>query len=50
MGLKFCPKCQSEQVFMVAGGEIGMWECSRCNFRGAIFPEKEKLEDSKDEK
>ncbi len=38
---KFCPKCGDEDVIMVAGGEIGMWECKKCGFRSSIFPEKE---------
>jgi ribosomal protein L37AE/L43A len=42
---KFCPKCKSEQVYMEAGGQTGTWACSQCNFRGSIFPEKEKLEE-----
>jgi len=39
--VKFCPKCQNTDLIMVAGGEIGMWECKNCGFRGTIFPEKE---------
>jgi len=39
--VKFCPKCQNTDLIMVAGGEIGMWECKECGFRGTIFPEKE---------
>jgi len=45
MGAKFCPKCENENVIMVAGGEIGMWECIECGFRGSVFPEKVKLEE-----
>ena len=41
MKVKFCPKCKNTDLAMVAGGEIGMWECKNCGFRGAIFPEKE---------
>jgi ribosomal protein L37AE/L43A len=40
---KFCPKCQSEDVMMVAGGTIGMWKCKKCGFSGSLFPEKEIL-------
>ena len=41
MRVKFCPKCGSRKIDLVAGGKIGMWECSECKFRGGIFPEKE---------
>jgi Zn ribbon nucleic-acid-binding protein len=41
MEVKFCPKCESSDLIMVAGGEIGMWECKDCSFRSSIFPEKE---------
>jgi len=40
IAIKFCPKCQSEQVYMEAGGIIGVWKCSSCKFSGPIFPEK----------
>jgi ribosomal protein L37AE/L43A len=43
IGKKFCPKCKSEQVYMEAGGLIGVWKCAMCKFSGSIFPEKEKL-------
>lgn len=39
MGVKFCPKCKSTQIIMVAGGQIGLWKCARCSFQSAIFPE-----------
>ena len=42
MGIKFCPKCKSENVQMVIGGQVGMWECKDCGFEGSVFPEKEK--------
>lgn len=38
---KICPKCKSTQIELVAGGGIGLYECSKCKFRSAIFPEKE---------
>ncbi len=41
MKAKFCPKCQNTDIVMVAGAEMGIWECKKCGFRGAIFPEKE---------
>ncbi len=39
--VKFCPKCGSEEVQMVIGGQMGLWECKKCRYRGSIFPEKE---------
>lgn len=45
MKIKFCPKCKGNDLKMVAGGIIGMYECKNCGYRGAIFPEiDEKLE------
>ncbi len=41
LGKKFCPKCGSEDVMMVAGGITGTWMCKKCGFSGSIFPEKE---------
>ena len=41
MRVKFCPKCRSEEIKLVVGGGIGMYECKKCKFRGSIFPEKE---------
>ena len=38
--IKFCPKCKSLQIMPVAGGQIGIFECVNCKFRGTIFPEK----------
>lgn len=40
MGAKVCPACGGFDVMMVAGGEIGMWECKSCGFRASVFPEK----------
>jgi len=41
MGVKFCPNCGSREIKFVAGGSVGLYECSDCGFRGAIFPEVE---------
>lgn len=41
MRIKFCPRCQSNDIDMVAGGQIGMWQCRNCKFTSPIFPEKE---------
>tara|TARA_Y100000310_G_scaffold207483_1_gene208027 strand:+ start:5163 stop:5339 length:177 start_codon:yes stop_codon:yes gene_type:complete len=51
MKVKFCPKCEEDiDIVMVAGGNIGMWECKKCNYRSSIFPEKEiKLKTDKNE-
>ncbi len=40
LSTKFCPECGSDNVVMVAGGEIGMWRCVDCGFSGSVFPEK----------
>jgi ribosomal protein L37AE/L43A len=37
---RFCPKCKSEDVDMVASGLIGTWMCNECGYTGG-FPEKE---------
>jgi len=39
--IKFCPKCGNEDIVLVAGGNLGQYECKKCKFRGSIFPEKE---------
>lgn len=36
---KFCPRCDSEDVDMAAGGITGGWMCRDCGYSG-IFPEK----------
>tara|TARA_Y100000034_G_scaffold46620_1_gene57315 strand:+ start:293 stop:454 length:162 start_codon:yes stop_codon:yes gene_type:complete len=41
MKVKFCPKCKDNDLIMVAGGQMGMWECKKCGYRSSIFPEKE---------
>tara|TARA_Y100000310_G_scaffold345413_1_gene464704 strand:- start:13595 stop:13768 length:174 start_codon:yes stop_codon:yes gene_type:complete len=40
---KFCPKCKSEDIMMMAGGVTGTWMCKKCGFHGTLFPEKEIL-------
>ena len=39
--IKFCPKCKNTDLIMIAGGNVGLFECKKCRFRGSIFPEKE---------
>ena len=41
MKFRFCPKCKYTDIILVAGGEIGMYECKKCGFRGTLFPENE---------
>lgn len=41
LGKKFCPKCRSEDIAMVAGGITGSWMCKKCGFSGSVFPERE---------
>jgi ribosomal protein L37AE/L43A len=38
---KFCPKCGSEDVHLVAGGMTGTWVCKKCKYTGTLFPERE---------
>ena len=48
MKIKFCPRCESTELVMVAGATVGMWECKKCNYQSSIFPEKEiKLKNEK---
>jgi len=39
--IRFCPKCNSRDIVMVAGGQIGMFACVDCGFQSPIFPERE---------
>ena len=39
--IKFCPRCNSTDLVMIAGGSLGLWKCKKCRFQGSIFPEKE---------
>jgi len=43
--VRLCPSCNSDDVGVVIGGQIGMWECHKCKHRGSIFPETEMTED-----
>jgi Zn ribbon nucleic-acid-binding protein len=43
--VKLCPKCKSDEITVVIGGQMGMWECRGCGFRGPSFPEKEMTEE-----
>ena len=39
--IRFCPRCNSRDIVMVAGGQIGLFRCVDCGFQSPIFPEKE---------
>jgi len=39
MRMRVCPECGGRNIYGVAGGEIGLSECSNCKFRGVVFPE-----------
>jgi len=43
--IKFCSRCESRDVGVVIGGQIGMWECHKCGHRAPGFPEIEISED-----
>jgi len=32
-----CPKCKSNDIGVVIGGTIGMWECRKCGFKSPSF-------------
>ena len=34
---KFCPRCGSEDVHMIAGGTTGQWMCKNCNYIGSVL-------------
>jgi len=42
--IRECPKCNSDEVSVVIG-EVGMWECKKCKWRGMDINEKELTED-----
>ena len=42
--IRECPKCGSDDVAVVIG-EIGMWECKKCKWKGRDIIEKELTED-----
>ena len=42
--IRHCPKCNSDEV-MVVIGDIGVWECSKCKWKG----ENVKLEELEEE-
>ena|SRR3990167_778030 len=47
--LRVCPKCQSDEVKVILGGEEGRgskgWECKKCKWIGQSIEEKELTED-----
>jgi len=38
--LRRCPKCDSDDVGVVIG-EIGIWECRKCGYKGKEIEEEE---------
>ncbi|MCK4647529.1 hypothetical protein KAT24_01200 [Candidatus Pacearchaeota archaeon] len=42
--IRECPKCRSDDVTVVIG-QIGMWECKKCGWKGVDVVEKELTED-----
>lgn len=42
--LRFCPKCDSDEMKVVEG-EVGVWECKKCGWRGKDVNKKELTED-----
>ncbi len=42
--LRRCPECGSDEVGVVIG-DVGMWECRKCNWKGSEIKEEELGED-----
>ena len=42
--LRRCPKCDSDDVEVVIG-EIGMWKCKKCGYKGKEIKEEELSEE-----
>ena len=42
--IRECPKCGSDDVAVVIG-EIGMWECKKCGWKGIDIVQKELTEE-----
>ena len=42
--IRECPKCGNDGVAVVIG-EIGMWKCNKCGWKGADVAEKELTEE-----
>ena len=36
-----CPKCESENVTLYMGGQLGKYQCKNCGYIGALILEKE---------
>ncbi len=43
--VRSCPKCKSDNIGIIIGGQMGMWECKDCGFRGPSFLEREMNEE-----
>ena len=42
--VKVCPQCRSKDVNVVIG-EVGAWECKKCNWKGRSIEEEAVLEE-----
>lgn len=42
--LRLCPKCGSDDMSVVIG-EVGVWKCNKCDYKGRDVEEKELTED-----
>lgn len=42
--VKLCPKCKSDDIGLAIGGNVGLWECRKCGYRGVGIIEKEMTE------
>ena len=38
--IKKCPKCSSDKISVIIG-EVGLWECKKCKWKGRVPKEEE---------
>ena len=43
--LRFCPKCNSEDIIITVGTKKGEWQCKKCSYKGNNFIEKKVSEE-----
>ena len=50
MRVKFCPRCDSTDIELYAGGQTGTYRCRKCGYMGSLIVEKDfvKTMDEKD--
>ncbi|MBN1645690.1 hypothetical protein JW868_01480 [Candidatus Woesearchaeota archaeon] len=48
--VRFCPRCQSTDIELYAGGQTGAYRCKKCGYVGPLILEKDIILTSKDNK